>query len=354
MSLFSKIATKRTTPAGIECGPDGYRFVQLALGEENRVRVASFVAGDPEAGAVDALALKRVVRSIAGRRCVVSPMASDLVVRPARLPRLEPAEFREAARWDAAQMLDCHADELVAEPMVVSEVAGDDGRLDVLVVSIRRERVYTVLEPLLLAGLRPISVEPGFLAAGRAYALRGRRRDDRPVVRAVVEVAAEGTNLVVMSGDRGVYAKSLSIGGQTFDEAVAKRLGIDPSQARPLRRDAALKRLDEACARPIQDALRRPAEDLANEVAMSLRYVVVAARIGAIDQVNICGPEAASPGLHDAITAACSGTEVRGEASTDAWLGRLCGAGGGVPEEWAVALGLAAYPMPGRGQRLAA
>ena len=347
MSVFSPFSSKRRTPLGIACGVDGYRCVQLDLSGPGGVLVAKLAESN-------AATLKHVARTMAGGQCVVAPLPEDLVIRPARMPLLEGEEFRDAARWEAAQMLECHADDLVAEAMVVSEEPCDDGRLDVLIVALRQERISQLLEPLLVAGLRPVAVEPSFLAAGRAFALRTRRREDAPIARAVIEITREGSNLIVMSGDRSVFAKRLTVGGEQFDDAVASRLGVTQEEARLLRHDSRSNTLDPACARSIQDALRRPSEELANELAMSLRYVAVAARIGSVEAIHLCGGEATVHGLDTAITAVCSGLKVAGEPTADSWLARIQQRGGGAASDWTVALGLAMRPAKGQSRRRAA
>ena len=346
MSVFNPFSSKRITPLGITCSAAGYRCVQLDLSGEGRVRVATPLENTEM--------LKHATRLLGGARCVVAPRSEDVILRPARMPLLEGEEFRDAARWEAAQLLKCHADELVAEPMVVSDGVCEDGRLDVLIVALQKERVSAMLEPLLVAGLRPVAVEPSFLAAGRAFALRARRREDAPVARAVVEVASTGSNLVVMSGDRMVFAKVLSIGGMHVDDAVAKRCGVTVEEARLLRRDACSSTLDETCARHIFDAVRRPSEELANELAMSLRYAAVTARIGNVEAIHTCGEEVAIPGLEAAIEAACPGVTVGSDPTTDRWLKMIQTAGDGSSREWAVALGLAMRPVKTTARRRAA
>ena len=159
-----------------------------------------------------------------------------------------------------------------------------------------------------------------------------------------MEVSRECSNLVVMSSDRAVFAKTIDIGGASLDASASERLGIDLATACDVRRDAANGRLDPGLERPLRDAIRRSAEELANEVAMSVRYVAVAARIGAVRVMHVCGEEAQTPGLAQAIQEACPGIPIQGESSADARLQEAARIGGGTPGQWAAALGLALRP----------
>ena len=351
MSAGRKSSRKRTCPAGIECAADAIRIVQVDRPGGGSVRTAARIGFDPDRGEVDLGELRRMTRHMSGRRCVVSPPRQDVVVRPARLPRLADVEFREAVRWEAAEMLGCNAEELVTEPLVVTRDVEEDGRLDVLIVASSIASIEKTLEPLLSVGLLPIAVEPSFLAAGRAYAARTRRKADIPVVRAVVEVGSDASSMVVMAGDHAVFAKTIEFGGRDFDRAVSERLGMEVDVAKALRRDAAAGRVDAELARPLQDATRRVADELAGEVAMSLRYVAVAARLGSVAVLHLCGEEAETPGLEDAISAVCRGVPVQREPSVEDRLGEAVAIAGGTKSEWAVATGLALRPFGRNEQR---
>lgn len=354
VSIRTTLSRRRPTPAGIECSLHGYRIVQVDQYQGSRVRSACMVPGDLTVDDVDMPALRKAVRNLSGRRCIVSPLNQSVIVRPARMPRLKGDEFREAARWEAAEMFECDAQELVAEPLVVSGAPGEDGRHDVLIVAARLEDVQRALEPLLTAGLRPVAVEPSFLGAGRAFALRTRRKNDDPVSRAVVHIGHQSSSLVVMSGDRSIFAKTISVGGEAFNQIVSDRLGIDELTASEIRRDAAAGRLSMDILQSVRDAIRRPADELSNEVAMSLRYVSVAARIGSVQVIHVCGDEAGNPGIIDSIKSSCQGIPVSGESVADQRLIDAMQCGGGAPADWAVAFGLAIRPHETRVQGVAA
>ena len=347
MGKKASIFKNRSRPVGVECSTDMLRIVQLEQAGGGSVRTAARIDAEMSRGDVDMPALRRAVRKLSGRRCVVCPPRDSITVRPARLPRLTEAEFREAVRWEAAEMLDCKADEILTEPLVVSRDCDEDGRLDVLIVSTPLDVIERTLEPLLSAGLLPVAVEPSFLAAGRAYSVRSRRQSDVQVVRAVVEVGPDVSSMVVMSGDHAVFAKTIDVGGEDFNRAVSDRLSIEPQTAAALRHDAVAGRVDSSLARPLQDAMRRVADELAGEIAMSLRYVAVAARLGAVSMLHLCGEESSAPGLAEAVGTLCRGMTVTSEKTVDDRYAEACAIGGGHGPEWAVPLGLALRPVSG-------
>lgn len=335
---------RSTPPIGIEIGATVVRMVQLDSLRTDVVRRAVVLPRID--GVVDAAALRRASRGFAGSEVVVSPPREQLVVRPARLPMLEGEELREAARWEAAGQLERDGAGVVAEPIVVGRGPGDDGRIEMLLVAGDAVELESTLTPVLDAGLRPIAVEPAFLAAGRAHALRSRRDSEREVVRVVVEVSDDDSWVVVMRGDGVIFTKQVPIGGKAFDSSIARELGVDDAEAGETRRAASNGVADGLVRGAISDAVRRAASGLADEVSMAVRYATVAARLGRPVSMHLCGEAASTPGLDDAIGRAVPGIAGDRDRTLEARLATITGLVGerGPGTAWATALGLALRP----------
>ena len=336
-----------TPPIGVEIGREGTMLLQPRRPGSDEIRRAVFVPhGESGPEPTD---LRRALRGFAGREAVVSPSSDDLEVRPARLPRLEGEELREAARWEVAGLLDCDGGDLVAEPIAVARQPAADGRLEMLIVAGNATRISTHLEPLLEAGLRPIAVEPGFLAAGRAFARRSRRDAERESVRLVVSVGAASTWLVVMRGDAVVFVKSVLVGADDFDRELARELRIETEEARRTRIDATEGRLDGLVHEAVRDSVRRAARPVVEEAAMALRYATVAARLGRPDAIHVTGDAGRVPGLADALDAAVPGVAIERDLNLEASLDGVpeIAAHGGAPA-WMTAFGLTLRPVAAR------
>jgi Tfp pilus assembly PilM family ATPase len=340
---------RATPPIGIELGSSVMRLVQLDSTRSDGVRHAVAVRCDAD-GRFDVAAIRRACRGFAGADVVVSPPRSSLMVRPARLPMLAGEELREAARWEAAGQLEIDGADVVAEPIVVGRTAEEDGRLEMLLVAGAASRIEAALSPILEAGLRPIAVEPAFLGAGRAHALRSRRDSEREVVRVVVDVSDEDSWITVMRGDGVVFAKQVAIGGATFDREIGRDLGIDPTEAARTRRDAAAGRSDGLVLGAIGDAVRRASSALAEETSMAVRYATVAGRLSRPVAMHLSGEAGSTPGLDEVIGRAMVGTTVERDRVLEDRLvaiERLVGESG-TPGAWATALGLALRPPVAR------
>lgn len=336
-------------PIGVEIGASAMRLVQLDSTRSDGVRHAAVIHRDAD-GRFDVAEIRRAGRGFAGCDAVISPPRTSLTVRPARLPMLEGEELRDAARWEAAGHLELDGRDVVAEPILVGRSAQEDGRLEMLLVAGTAATIESALSPLCDAGLRPIAVEPAFLGAGRAHAMRSRRDVEREVVRIVIDVSDQDSWITVMRGDGVVFAKQVDVGGATFDREIARDLGIDQAEAATTRREVSAGRSDGLVTGAVAEAVRRAATGLAEETSMALRYATVAARLSRPVAVHLSGEAGSTPGLEGVIGRAMPGVSVERDRVLEDRLNaivRLVG-DGGPASGWATALGLALRPAPAK------
>lgn len=347
MSQPRRRAARGPSNIGVEIAFDRTRIVQPRRPGSEEIRRAVEIPHLD--GVPDVPALKSAVRGFSGRDAVVAPPPGLLELRPVRLPRLDGEELREAARWEAASVLGVEGDDLVAEPIVVSGQPGEDGRMEMLVVAAQSSRVVSVLEPVFEAGLRPIAVEPGFLAAARVFTRRSRRDAERDEVRLIVEVGNDTSWMVVMRGDAVVFAKSVDVGAAEIDREISRDLGIQESEAISTRIDAAEERLDGLVLEAVRDCVRRSTRPIVEEASMALRYATVSARLSRPRAVHVTGVAGRSPGLAQALDAAFPGVPLEVDHVLDAHLEAdptINGSGGA--STWVRAYGLAIRPLVSR------
>jgi Tfp pilus assembly PilM family ATPase len=342
MSIRSFFSQRRIPPIGVEFSESGLRLVQVAALGSDAIRHAAFVPFGPE-GDVDVPELRKVLRGFRGRHAAIAPPRGDLTIRPARLPRLESQELREAARWEAAGLLELDAADVVVEPLVVSNGVDADGLAEMLIVAGSVTTIESRLEPLLQAGLRPIGVEPAFFGAGRAFTLRSRRSDEQDRIKVVIDVADSESWIVVIRGDSVVFAKRSDVGGSSFDAELGAALGIEASMARRTRCESQRRGLEPEILAEVRTAVRRAAGPLGDEAGMAVRYVTVAARLGRPECLHLCGEAAGSPGLVETLSAAVPGIPVEQDELVNSRLAEAC-QHGSTPLVWATAYGLSLRP----------
>lgn len=267
-------------------------------------------AAERLAGVTEGLARKLETGGFQGHRCVVSASDDLLRIRSVRQPRMPEDETDRALRLEGAERLGFKEGDAVELGWLLAGEArhGDDVRDELIVVGGRRADLEPLVDAVAAAGLRPVALEPAFLACGRAYSRMHRRAADQETVRIVIDVGRRSSGVIVLRGADVVFYKSLALGGARFDAAAAEALEISAQTAHELRRQrmtgASAESLSQEVDRALFESVRPLMEELAGEAALCLRYYTVTFRGQRPDVAIATGDEAREPGLAEALAAA--------------------------------------------------
>ena len=346
---------------GIDFGARGVKMLQVREtggGEIDVVgaaRVESPAAGaEPDPTFVNRLRAAFMSGGFTGRKCIISLPRSEVRLHSVRLPKMNDDELRQAAVWEASQRFSLDREAMEVDFIRTgASPQGGENREEVLLIAVPHAALHARLEPIMESGLRPIAVDCGFLAAARALSRQFRRESDRAVVRAVIEIGASGSTIIILRGDQVAFCKNIPIGGEAFDKAVADHLQLDLASARDLRSarlsstepGAARIGADEPTDRAVYDAVRPLLAELTKEITLCLRYYGVTFRGKPPDRLILTGGEATEPRLDYMMKQACKipvvfddeqGTVVKLQRKVGVGLNRQPGALGA----WTAAVGL--------------
>lgn len=309
-----------------------------------------------------------------GRRCVVSLPRSDVRLQSVRLPKMPDSELRQAVGWEAAQRFGM-SHELMEVDFIRTGATLQIGenREEVIVVAASHEAIQQRLRPIIEAGFRPVAIDTDFAALARTFSRQYRREADRQNVRAIVEIGATGSTVLILRGDQIAFCKPLDVSGQQLNEAVAEHLDMDIRAASELRltrmttgaRDADHSH-DPSTERAVYEAVRPVVNELVKEVNLCLRYFGVTFRGKPPSQIILTGGDGLEPQLAEAIERVCKVVVVHDDQTntltsmTDG-IQRIChpGLSGAAPSRrsmsagcWAVAAGLSLRGMAVCGQSM--
>lgn len=363
-------------PIGIDIDGDGARLLQLARGRNGlRVHALAEIStasltkdGSEQKGthsgqdSLDGL-LRAIPRRVGnagfrGKECVVSVDDRWLRTRAVRQPQMPDSECDKAVRLDGAQRLGFSPDESVEIGWLrAGEVAqGDDVRDELIYLGASSERLNSVGMGLAMGGLRPIAMEPSFIAIARCMGRTLRRKQDEQVVRAVIEIGRTMTRVLITRGWRVGLYRTIEVGGEMMTHQAAERLGLEPETIEDLRRQRMYRtvggdvEIDEKVDRAIFDAVRPLMGDLAHEITLCLRHYTVTFRGSRPTKCVIVGSESLEPRLEEVVGAAVHLPTVLGHPFKGVTLPEntrqidRCGVLAG----WSAAGGLSLQPMDRR------
>ncbi|MHC4717884.1 MAG: pilus assembly protein PilM [Planctomycetota bacterium] len=290
-----------------------------------------------------------------GRRCVISLPRGDVRVQSVRLPKMPDDELQQAAVWEASQRFGF--DRAAMEVDVIrtgAELQGGENREEGLLIAASHTAINARIEPLMTAGLRPVAIETHFTALARAFSRPSFSPSATQPVRALVDVGASGSTVMIIRDGQIAFCKPITIGGDLFDQAVAEHLEMDVAAARSLRAariaasygspDAQLP-TDPSIERAEYDAVRPLLGSFAKEVMLCVRYYGVTFRGHPPQHLILTGGDGLEPRLEETLAEHCKipvtfEHEGPGAAGLAAGIRDCLHRDPGPPACWAVAAGL--------------
>jgi type IV pilus assembly protein PilM len=307
------LTARRASPIGVDLGSRSIKLVQLS-GDRSRLIEAARVELPPVSAQatpsehaqriVEALARGLKDRAFRGREAVVCLGERQLFVQSLRVPKQTGPQLDRLVAQEAAGRVPFPLAEAELRYVEAADVRqGDQTLREVIVFAAQRTLIQQVLEVIEEARLRPVAVDVEAAALARSYAAQYRREEDRQARALLVHVGHSRTLALVAQGDDLLFVKSIEIGGQHFDLAVARLLKMDLIEATTLRRhhgDRRAEDQDPEVAQSLVEALRPVLERLASELAMCIRYHSVTFRGQPLVRLVLSGGEA-TPALAESL-----------------------------------------------------
>jgi len=299
-------------PIGVDIGLTAIRVLQLGgtprdlrVMDAARIAVPQEVRADPtRRRAFTVESVRSAVRKgkFRGRAAVMALGPSQVSARNIRLPRMSAEELATAVNWEAQNKFPFDTATAIIQYLRAGEVRQGDRLLDeVILLAAPRAEAEEALRLAAEIGLNLVSLDAKPCALFRGFERYLRRRVDGEVVTALVDLGAH-TTVLVARGREIEFLKTIPIGGVTLNRAVAECLDMAAAEAEGLRRHLGSRRGsdDEAAdqvARTVADAVRPHLEDLANEIALCLRYHSVTFRCPRPQAVTFSGGESNNPDI---------------------------------------------------------
>jgi type IV pilus assembly protein PilM len=239
-----------------------------------------------------------------------------VVVRTMRLPVIEdPKELAAAVRFQAQEEIPMPLDQAVLEHQVVGGAAGADGsspQIDVVVVAVRREMISSFLLPLRRAGLEPAGID--LSAFGMIRALAGVAdlgaaetavAGEAPTPSGAVLYCSLGdvTNLAVARGRACLFTRVSHAGLEPIAARLAGNRGLEATNAEQWLAHVGLETPveqvegDSGIVAEARESLESGVTALVDELRLSLDYYRAQEGAVPVEQVLLCGPGTAIPGL---------------------------------------------------------
>jgi len=319
-NVFGTWQERGKTPIGIDLGTRAVRAVQLTW-TKNRWQViaagASGIPMDLAVGSVDhakaqAQALVDVLEntSFSGKHAVTSLPSSVLQVKNLRLPPMPPNELKAAVEWEASDRLKLGSDYRIQFFDAGEVRQGEELRQEIILLAVPQKALDQHIALMNACNLKLEAVDVDATALSNMAQVCGKGGSES--VQLVVDLGTTGTNVLITRQGRVMFFKRSDIGGRQFEDAIATKFNISPSEAsqvlaRRTSGDSGESPIvgnsrREHTAAAIEDAVRPLMTELCKDIGRCLRYQGVTFRGQRATEVLLAGGGAVDPLLVDTLT----------------------------------------------------
>jgi type IV pilus assembly protein PilM len=345
-----RLRQKRFSPIGVDIGADGVKLVQLSadhtrLIDASRCQWKDSLTGklpeepnDERMAAGIARASER--RNFRGREAVLCLNHAQLFLQSIRVPKGDRAQLDRTVQQEAAARVPFPVAEAEIRYLEAADIRQGEAIVrELILLACHRPIVDRMLDVVERAGLRPVAIDIQPAALVRTHRAQFRRDDERRIRSLLVDIGYSATTVVIAEQEEILFLKYLELAGRHFDEAVARGLRMELSEASALRRhhgDRRTDRQDPEIARSVNDATRPVLEQLCHELSLCVRYHSVTFRGQPLSCFQLGGGEA-TPELAELLGRRLG---IPGQPS-DPFRAFPTTPNGGRKGQWDVAMGLA-------------
>jgi type IV pilus assembly protein PilM len=284
----------------VELKPSGRGFRVTAFGTEP-LPPDAIVDGAIMDGAAVAEAIKRLLdgRGFKTRDVATSLSGSAVIVKKITLPLMTPAELADSIYWEAEQYIpfdiqDVNLDYEILQSSPAADT-GAKGTMDVLLVAAKKEKIGDYTSVITQAGRVPVVVDVDGFALQNAYEAN---YGPTPGTVVLLNAGASAINVNVLNGDRSVFSRDISIGGNTYTEAIQRELHVPYEAAEQLKRGLDVEGVASDDARPV---LRAVTENVVLEIQKTFDFFKGTSTSDQLDRIVLTGGSAQVDGFREAL-----------------------------------------------------
>jgi type IV pilus assembly protein PilM len=288
---------KSKAVVGLDIGSSAVKAVELkAVGKGFKVVAFATEPVPPDSivdgaiidGAAVADAIRRVFENKAFKTKEVAASLSGnaVIVKKVRLPVMTEAELAESIYWEAEQYIPFDIQDVNLDYQILDAGTGAEagGTMEVLLVAAKKEKIADYTGVISQAGRTPVIVDVDAFALQNAYEVNYGLEPDAVVV--LLNAGASAININIIIGDQSVFTRDISMGGNSYTEAVQKELNLPFESAEQLKRG---QRVEGVTFEEVQPVLHAVTENVLLEIQKTFDFFKATAASDRIDRIVVSG-----------------------------------------------------------------
>jgi type IV pilus assembly protein PilM len=282
----------------VELKPAGKGYRVVAFGSEP-VPPDSIVDGAIIDAASVADAIRRVFEQNDGfkaKEVCASLSGNAVIVKKITLPVMTQAELDESIAWEAEQYIPFDIQDVNLDYQILDPGTGPDSRgsMEVLLVAAKKEKIGDYTSVIAQAGRTPVVVDVDAFALQNAYEVNYGLNPQEVVV--LMNAGASAININILQGDQSVFTRDISMGGNSYTEAVQKDLGLPFDTAEQLKKGIPV---DGATFDDVRPVLHTVTDNVLLEIQKTFDFFRATASSDQIDRIVMSGGASRVDGFRD-------------------------------------------------------
>jgi len=283
----------------VELRPAGKGFKVSAFAVEP-IPPDSIVDGAIIDGTAVADAIRRLFdnKGFKSKDVAASLSGNAVIVKKINLPVMTEAELAESIYWEAEQYIPFDIQDVNLDYQILDAGTGDaaKGTMEVLLVAAKKEKIADYTGVISQAGRVPVVVDVDAFALQNAYEVNYGLEPDHVVV--LVNAGASAININIVTGDQSVFTRDISIGGNSYTEAVQKELNLPFDTAEQLKKGQSI---DGASIEDVRPILQAMTENVLLEIQKTFDFFKATATSDRIDRIVLSGGASRVDGFAQAL-----------------------------------------------------
>ena len=217
---------------------------------------------------------------IKGKRVVCSIPASQTYVHHFRIPKQDDVPLDTAVGAELLAHTHCDPARVVFRSIPVKGALQSSSKLETICIALARDLVLKKIAAFKKLKMETLGVFSEHLAMHAACLAMTEKTEDASFPTLYLDISATSTKAIITHSGKLVFAKTIGIGGASFDQAVARHRKCGQVAAHVMRvghidghdEDAEAQSVALADPREIESQCAEPVESLTDEISMCLRY----------------------------------------------------------------------------------
>ena len=300
---------KSKAVVGLDIGSSAVKAVELKASGKNYKVVAfaiqpvppdSIVDGAIIDGAAVADAIRRVFenKQFKTKEVAASLSGNAVIVKKISLPVMTASELAESIYWEAEQYIPFDIQDVNIDYQILDAgTGGEGGTMDVLLVAAKKEKIADYTGVISQAGRSPIIVDVDAFALQNAYEVNYGLEKEEVVV--LLNAGASAININIVTGEQSVFTRDISMGGNSYTEAVQKELNLPFESAEQLKRGQPIDGVNPEDVTPVLTSMT---ESVLLEIQKTFDFYKASATSDRIDRIVLSGGACRVDGFVQALT----------------------------------------------------